>query len=90
MYYGVPADERLPPPAATEIAPSLQTFEPIHHRTASNNNPTQIPSLTVIEPTPEEVSNQNAYFTGSQSQKQPEHQPQKEFIPPPAEWDATR
>lgn len=96
MYYGVPANERLPPPSTTEIAPPLQTFEPKHpqphHHTSSSNSYTQIPTFTVHEPTPEEAPTQGSY----QPEHQPEHKPpppyqsQPDFVAPPAEWDATR
>jgi hypothetical protein len=89
MYYGVPEEERLPPPASTDVAPSITVYEAPKHDDSGHEQPAAsqtIPSFTLQEPTPEPEEEkplpQPTYH---------EHKPETQvFQAPEMEWDATR
>jgi hypothetical protein len=61
MYYGVPVEERLPPPTSTDIAPMMTSHEPAKSTPSgpsahelTEEAPIHVPQLVIQEPTPEE------------------------------------
>ncbi|KAF2668532.1 nucleotide-diphospho-sugar transferase [Microthyrium microscopicum] len=80
MYYGVPENERLPPPSSTDVAPAIAVHQP--QQEEKQQPPPVVPQLVLEQPTPSPDP--------EPQYQQEHHQPPPPFQPPEMEWDATR
>jgi hypothetical protein len=80
MYYGIPENERLPPPASTDVAPSITVHEPHKHESVTEDGfreqfqHTEAPQITIQESTPEPTSEPTPEPTPEVPQEHHQHQ----------------
>jgi glycogenin len=78
IYYGYPPEERIAPPPATEVAPTI----------APHSEPPEIPKITAEEPFTEPIPEAEAIEQGIVEPVSTTEQ--RRFSAPQMEWDATR